>query len=195
MKKIIVISTTLLGLTGCAIPAVNNLVRSTNMYQDEIAGDTANLRVYRSNVPMVQFYITYQNNEGEKISKNLITKQISNNLTKYGSMHEPKKLNMPKPTISLNNGEEFFEFKVPANKKLTFRLTSVIGSTTMYSCDVKMDYQLESNGNYELIRFKQIKDFVNPALLTEPSQDESYCKFVVKEVFEDGKETIIKPIS
>ncbi|KCX68642.1 hypothetical protein J560_4091 [Acinetobacter baumannii 855125] len=46
------------------------------MYQDEIAGDTANLRVYRSNVPMVQFYITYQNNEGEKISKNLITKQF-----------------------------------------------------------------------------------------------------------------------
>ncbi|WP_227552889.1 lipoprotein, partial [Acinetobacter baumannii] len=37
MKKIIVISTILLGLTGCAIPAVNNLVRSTNMYQDEIA--------------------------------------------------------------------------------------------------------------------------------------------------------------
>ena len=47
------------------------------MYQDEIAGDTANLRVYRSNVPMVQFYITYQNNEGEKF-QNLITKQISN---------------------------------------------------------------------------------------------------------------------
>ncbi|HAV3506479.1 hypothetical protein D3X38_19385 [Acinetobacter baumannii] len=122
-------------------------------------------------------------------------KQISNNLTKYGSMHEPKKLNMPKPTISLNNGEEFFEFKVPANKKLTFRLTSVIGSTTMYSCDVKMDYQLERNGNYELIRFKQIKDFVNPALVTEPSQDGAYCKFVVKEIFEDGKETIIKSIS
>lgn len=97
MKKIIVISTTLLGLTGCAIPAVNNLVRSTNMYQDDVSGNTANLRVYRSNIPMVQFYITYQNNEGEKISKNLITKQISNNLTKYGSMHEPKKLNMPKP--------------------------------------------------------------------------------------------------
>lgn len=110
-------------------------------------------------------------------------------------MHEPKKLNMPKPTISLNNGEEFFEFKVPANKKLTFRLTSVIGSTTMYSCDVKMDYQLERNGNYELIRFKQIKDFVNPVLLTEPSQDGTYCKFVVKEIFEDGKETIIKSIS
>lgn len=50
----------------------------------------------------------------------------------------------------------------------------------MYSCDVKMDYQLERNGNYELIRLKQIKDFVNPALLTEPSQDEAYCKFVVK---------------
>lgn len=80
MKKIIVIPTILLSLTGCAIPAVNNLVRSTNMYQDEIAGDTANLRVYRSNVPMVQFYISYQNNKGEKISKNLITKQITNNL-------------------------------------------------------------------------------------------------------------------
>ncbi|MBE0313181.1 hypothetical protein IHV16_18165, partial [Acinetobacter baumannii] len=48
---------------------------------------------------------------------------------------------------------------------------------------------------YELIRFKQIKDFVNPALLTEPSQDGAYCKFVVKEIFEDGKETIIKSIS
>ncbi|ELX06182.1 hypothetical protein ACINNAV57_1265 [Acinetobacter baumannii Naval-57] len=165
------------------------------MYQDEIAGDTANLRVYRSNIPMVQFYISYQNNKGEKIAKNLITKQITNNLTKYGSMHEPKTLNMPKPTIALNNGEEFFEFKVPANKKLTFRLTSVIGSTTMYSCDVKMDYQLERNRNYELIRFKQIKDIVNPSLLTEPSQDEAYCKFVVKEIFEDGKETIIKSIS
>ncbi|EPL4964496.1 hypothetical protein PT461_003786, partial [Acinetobacter baumannii] len=180
MKKIIVISTILLSLSGCAIPAVNNLVRSTNMYQDDVSGNTANLRVYRSNIPMVQFYITYQNNEGEKISKNLITKQISNNLTKYGSLHEPKRLNMPKPTISLNNGEEFFEFKVPANKKLTFRLTSVIGSTTMYSCDVKMDYQLERNANYELIRFKQIKDIVNPPFLIEPSQDGSYCKFVVK---------------
>lgn len=39
------------------------------MYQDEIAGDTANLRVYRSNVPMVQFYISYQNNKGEKFLK------------------------------------------------------------------------------------------------------------------------------
>ncbi|MFA3684874.1 hypothetical protein KWD63_15615 [Acinetobacter baumannii] len=195
MKKIIVISTILLSLLGCAIPAVNNLVRSTNMYQDDVSGNTANLRVYRSNIPMVQFYITYQNNEGEKISKNLITKQISNNLTKYGSLHEPKRLNMPKPTISLNNGEEFFEFKVPANKKLTFRLTSVIGSTTMYSCDVKMVYQLERNANYELIRFKQIKDIVNPPFLIEPSQDGSYCKFVVKEIFEDGKETIIKSIS
>lgn len=195
MKKIIVISALVLGLTGCAIPAVNNLVRSTNMYQDEIDGDTANLRVYRSNIPMVQFYITYQNNKGEKISKNLITKQITNNLTKYGSMHEPKTLNMPKPTIALSNGEEFFEFKVPANKKITFWLTSVIGSTTTYSCDVKMDYQLERNGNYELIRFKQIKDFMNPALLTEPSQDRTYCKFIVKEIFEDGKETVIKPIS
>ncbi|EPP3430785.1 hypothetical protein ABTI18_07760 [Acinetobacter baumannii] len=195
MKKIIVISTILLSLSGCAIPAVNNLVRSTNMYQDDVSGNTANLRVYRSNIPMVQFYITYQNNEGEKFSKNLITKQISNNLTKYGSLHEPKRLNMPKPTISLNNGEEFFEFKVPANKKLTFRLTSVIGSTTMYSCDVKKDYQLERNANYELIRFKQIKDIVNPPFLIEPSQDGSYCKFVVKEIFEDGKETIIKSIS
>ncbi|MFW2058448.1 hypothetical protein [Acinetobacter baumannii] len=195
MKKIIVIPTILLSLTGCAIPAVNNLVRSTNMYQDEIAGDTANLRVYRSNVPMVQFYISYQNNKGEKISKNLITKQITNNLTKYGSMHKPKTLNMPKPTIALSNGEEFFEFKVPANKKINFRLTSVIGSTTTYSCDVNMDYKLERNRSYELIRFKQIKDFVNPALLTEPSQDGTYCKFVVKEIFEDGKETIIKSIS
>ncbi len=195
MKKIIVIPTILLSLTGCAIPAVNNLVRSTNMYQDDVSGNTANLRVYRSNVPMVQFYISYQNNKGKKISKNLITKQITNNLTKYGSMHEPKTLNMPKPTIALNNGEEFFEFKVPANKKLTFRLTSVIGSTTMYSCDVKMDYQLERNANYELIRFKQIKDIVNPPFLTEPSQDGAYCKFVVKEIFEDGKETIIKSIS
>lgn len=59
------------------------------MYQDDVSGNTANLRVYRSNIPMVQFYITYQNNEGEKF-QNLITKQISNNLTKYGSMHEPK---------------------------------------------------------------------------------------------------------
>lgn len=195
MKKIIVISAVVLGLTGCAIPAVNNLVRSTNMYQDEITGDTANLRVYRSNIPMVQFYISYQNNEGEKISKNLITRQITNNLTKYGSMHEPKTLNMPKPTIALRNGEEFFEFKVPANKKITFRLTSVIGSTTTYSCDVKMDYKLDKNRNYELFRFKQIKDFVNPALLTEPSQDGTYCMFIVKELFEDGKETVIKSVS
>ncbi|MGN5723703.1 hypothetical protein ACNQO9_00465 [Acinetobacter calcoaceticus] len=195
MKKIIVISTVLLSLTGCAFPAVNNLVKSTNMYQDDQTGDAANLRVYRSNVPMVQFYITYQDNEGHKISKNLVTKQVTNNLTKYGSMHEPKTLNMPKPTITLNNGEEFFEFKVPANKKITFRFTSVIGSTTSYSCDVKMDYQLERNRNYELIRFKQIKDFVNPTLLTEPSQDGSYCKFIVKEIFEDGKENILKPIS
>lgn len=36
------------------------------MYQDDVSGNTANLRVYRSNIPMVQFYITYQNNEGEK---------------------------------------------------------------------------------------------------------------------------------
>nr|WP_227503859.1 hypothetical protein [Acinetobacter baumannii] len=57
-----------------------------------------------------------------------------------------------------------------------------------------MDYQLERNRNYELIRFKQIKDIVNPSLLTEPSQDNTYCKFVVKEIFEDGKETVIKPI-
>ncbi|AGH34931.1 hypothetical protein ABD1_10420 [Acinetobacter baumannii D1279779] len=45
-----------------------------------------------------------------------------------------------------------------------------------------------------MIRFKQIKDIVNPSLLTEPSQDNTYCKFVVKEIFEDGKETVIKPI-
>ncbi len=69
MKKIIVISTTLLGLTGCAIPAVNNLVRSTNMYQDDVSGNTANLRVYRSNIPMVQFYITYQIMRVKKFQK------------------------------------------------------------------------------------------------------------------------------
>lgn len=61
----------------------------------------------------------------------------------------------------------------------------------MYSCDVKMDYQLERNGNYELIRLKQIKDFVNPALLTEPSQDEAYCKFVVKEILKMVKKLLL----
>lgn len=187
MKQIIIPSVlvTAVLLEGCSIPSVNNAVRSSNFYTDEISEEVANLRVFRSNNPIVNFYISYKNVDGNQVSKTLITKQVTNNLNKYGAKHQAKIINMPYPPNALKE-EEFFEFKVPTYTNITFRLVSVTGSTTMFSCDIKKTFKLEKNKNYELVRFRQSFNYADTIKDIRPNNDPNYCKFDVLEILENG---------
>lgn len=188
MKQLIIPSVIVITvlLEGCAIPSVNNALRSSNFYTDDTSDEIANLRVFRSNNPIVNFYVSYKNMDGNQTSKTLITKQITNNLNKHGAKHQTKTINMPYPPSVLTEGDEFFEFKVPAYTNITFRLVSVVGSTAMLSCDIKKTFKLEKNKNYELVRFSQSFNHATTIKKIRPNNDPNYCKFDVVEILDNG---------
>ncbi|WP_026470025.1 hypothetical protein [Alkanindiges illinoisensis] len=145
-----------LTLTGCTAGIQNGLAQAYGVknYQDTNAPQKARLRVIKGDLQSYEIYpsgcLTTQDTERGSLNTPVVSSgSLKDQLNGKARIHQEKLLGMPFPP-KVDNGY-FYEFNVPANKKMVLNfLSRKIDGTQVLNCSQYRAVTFEPGKDYEL---------------------------------------------